>query len=174
MILGDKHNFAIEYEVTKKYVQASDRHKLLYGRSRIFIKNEQIGNWNEENLLGVFVSSLAKIEKIKDTNIEILRKSNDEQLKFLFVNRSSEENEWLNLYQVLQVENFDDFNFSIFRINSKLIFMWNLAQNPVNYYPGYSNDIFVKRIERDIVIRTIREFEESWILEYNNSDYSLE
>lgn len=53
-IIGDKNLFAVEIDVLKYSPK-------LWGRSCLWIKNSQLGDFNDENILASFISSIMRI-----------------------------------------------------------------------------------------------------------------
>ena len=136
ILIGDRKEFAIEYQINKH-----DSH--LLGNLCLWIGNVRIGYYDEETLLLVTKSALEGIdEKLEKIKRKDLSEKNKEDL-FEQMYSSETEN---GIYLVTPGESFDDFSIFTFSYEDTLYFCWKLNENPFFDYEDYPKDIQLKTV----------------------------
>lgn len=150
--IGEKSRFAIEYEFL------TYNNKRLFEKNLIWIKNQYVGNYNDENILGVFGGSIFNdLRRKQELPTELKGKSYEEIYEFLFNTEDSKYDKFMALYGAA----FDDFFVYNFILDNEFCFLWKLA-NELNFpsaFEGYSRNIQVACVSREYVLRIVHEFD---------------
>lgn len=147
-LIGNKNEFAVEYDVkqVKPY---------LTGNVCLWIGNSYIGYFHEEVMLNSVRASLCNLKRRLNElqEHEFENKSVKEIFEFIYSDRNDNGKFLLNLG-----ESFDDFSVSVFKKNEFLTFIWRLTDKPFFEYPDYKKDIRSKTVPISIFLNVIDNF----------------
>lgn len=150
ILIGDRNEFAIEYQVNKNNGD-------LFGNICLWIGNIKIGYYEEEVLLLVAKSALERLlENIGEINRSNLAGKNKEDL-FKQIYSIEDAN---GIYLISPGESFDDFSFFAFSHEDTLYFCWKLHEDPFFDYDDYPKDIQLKTVPISVYKNVLQQWAE--------------
>ena len=164
MVLGLKEKFAIDFEIKKRYCWEGT--KYLVGQTQLYISGHRIGNWEDENIIGVFLTQLKGILNLEDNNKSTFKNISFEQIKTDFENRNNYSE--IGLVPKFLGENFDDYFIVLYKQSGKLSFIWRYVDEPSKKYEDYSKDILIASVDLIYFEKVVNEFENVYNSEKQN------
>ncbi|ODC03036.1 hypothetical protein BFW38_05220 [Terasakiispira papahanaumokuakeensis] len=142
-VIGNKDDFAIEYEKTHE-------NKYLMGRLILWINGFQIGTLDDEQMLSATNHQLKKL-KSEEINISQIPINKNELLKII----KNDDRFLLNLG-----DTFDDFWILVCSVEDCITIFWELEENSFFEYPGYPKNMMSYTTSRESIKDVINQLEQ--------------
>ncbi len=150
MIIGNKNEFAIEFEEVGEKNLA---------KCRIWLGNIELGYYEDRIYLSYIESALTNILK-KDLNvIQFNNLTHFEIYNLIYEKLDSD----LEKCKISFGESFDDFLICVYQTEDELTFLWKYVEDPYFKYANYDNDLHIVKVKLEYFKMIYREF----MLEFN-------
>ena len=148
--VGDRHHFAIEYEITQ-------RNKDVMGRMRVWIEGKTFGAFEDVNILSTLHHQFEGWEARDNDGEDFAGTPTDEVFRLITSGAVPDARKYL----FSPGEAFDDFLIFSYTCGGKLCFVWKLEDAPFFDYPGYPTGVQSAQVSIDDFRTVVAKFGEA-------------